>query len=200
MRTTLIAGAILIFLIVLFSAIIRSDKPLDKPNTAIIEGREYDIIKYVIDTHYVPKVSIKTIKGSVILKDTVIYKTITEKVDTMSILKDYFATKVFVDTLRIDSMGYVSVRDTISENAIVGRQYTSKLNMMIVNKNVIVKEPKRAQLHAGFGVSFDKVNLVNSLQGNILIKTKKDRIISIGAGIDHTATPFLNSSIYWKIR
>jgi hypothetical protein len=72
--------------------------------------------------------------------------------------------------------------------------------MMIVNKSVIVKEPKKMQLYAGFGTSFDKINLVNSLQGNVLVKTKKDKIVSIGVGIDHTSTPFINGSIYWKIR
>ena len=200
MKTTLIIGAIFMFFIILFSAIRYSDDSQNKPITAKIDGKKYDIIKYVIDTLYLPKISIKRIKGDSILRDTIIYVGVPIEIDTLNILKDYLATKIFVDTLRIDSMGYVSVRDTISENKIIGREYVSKLRMMIVTNKVIVKEPSKTQIHAGFGASFDKINLMNSLHGDILIKTKKDKIFSIGLGIDHTSAPFVNTTLYWKIR
>lgn len=200
MRITLVIGAIFMFFIILFSAIKRSDIGQNKPNTAVIDGKKYDVIKYVIDTQYYPKIAIKKVKGDDIVRDTIIYVPTPINIDTLDIIKDYFSKKIFVDTLKIDSMGFVAIKDTVSENKIIGRRYVSSLKMMIVNKTLTVREPNKWQLHAGFGASFDKINLMNGLHGDILIKTKKDKIFSIGMGIDHTSTPFVNTTIYWKIR
>tara|TARA_B110000503_G_C7047245_1_gene370753 strand:- start:455 stop:1057 length:603 start_codon:yes stop_codon:yes gene_type:complete len=200
MKTTLITGFVLICLIILISLIKEDNIPQNKPITATIGGKKYNVVKNDIDTVYVIKTAIKKVKGDVILKDTIIYVHIPSIIDTGEILKGYFSKAVFRDTLKIDSFGYVAIRDTISENKILNREYRSSVKSMIVNKTMVVSEPKRTQLYVGLGSSFDKLNLVNGLNANILIKTKNDRAFSLGVGVDHTSTPFVSTMFYWKIR
>jgi len=122
-------------------------------------------------------------------------------VDTMEIIKQYFAKNVFKDTLHLpDSLGYVAVQDTISKNKIESRKYSANVKQRTIKETTIVKELPKAQLYWGIGLGLDKVNYVNNVNANLLLKSKCDRIYGLGAGVDINKTPFVNASIYWKIK
>ena len=69
------------------------------------------------DTVYQQKTFTKFIKGKsipfVVLDTTYL---IDEVHDTITIVKDYNQVKVYSDTMRIDSLGYAYIQDTISQN------------------------------------------------------------------------------------
>jgi hypothetical protein len=97
------------------------------------------------DTVYQQKTFTKFIKGKSIpfvVLDT-IYK-IDEVHDTITIVKDYNQVKVYSDTMRIDSIGYAYIQDTISQNKIQGRGFSANFNLPTITiTKVIVPKPKK---------------------------------------------------------
>jgi hypothetical protein len=171
------------------------------PTIKYVNGKPYEVIKHDIDTTYITKTKIKEVKGEDIIHDTTIFVQIPVDVDSMAIIRAYFAKNVFRDTLKLDdSLGYVTVQDTISQNKILARKYTASVRERTIKETTIVKELPKSQLYWGLGASFDKVNFVNNINTNLLYKTKCDKIYGLGGGVDINKTPFINASIYWKIK
>jgi hypothetical protein len=97
------------------------------------------------DTVYQQKTFTKYIKGKSIpfvVLDT-IYN-IDEIHDTITIVKDYNQVKVYSDTMRIDSLGYAYIQDTISQNKIQGRGFSANFNLPTITiTKVITPKPKK---------------------------------------------------------
>lgn len=101
------------------------------------------------DTVYQQKTFTKFIKGKSIpfvVLDT-IYN-IDEVHDTITIVKDYNQVKVYSDTMRIDSLGYAYIQDTISHNKIQGRGFKAEISekTIYVTKTIIPKPKKEVYL------------------------------------------------------
>jgi hypothetical protein len=101
------------------------------------------------DTVYQQKTFIKFIKGKSIpfvVLDT-IYN-IDEVHDTITIVKDYNQVKVYSDTMRIDSLGYAYIQDTISQNKIQGRSFKAEISekTITVTKTIIPKPKNEVYL------------------------------------------------------
>lgn len=122
-------------------------------------------------------------------------------VDTLAILKDYFSKVVYQDTIKLDTIGYLLVRDTISQNRIQNRKVIENYQIPIVTKtvtnNVII--PAKTQLYIGFEVAGNKKNPINYFGPNLTLKTKKDQLYSLGTGL---STEGINYKIgtSWKIK
>ena len=70
------------------------------------------------------------------------------KVDTLEILKDYFEKYVYLDTIPIDTLGYVSIIDTLSQNRILYRKPT--INIQIPTKTITIVERENEREYYGF--------------------------------------------------
>jgi hypothetical protein len=134
------------------------------------------------DTVYQQKTFTKFIKGKSIpfvVLDT-IYN-IDEVHDTITIVKDYNQVKVYSDTMRIDSLGYAYIQDTISQNKIQGRGFSANFNLPTITiTKVIVPKPKKEVYLGVIGDlrAFDnKVGLGLGLG----IKTAKKGLFTINA-------------------
>ena len=89
--------------------------------------------------------------------------------DTAYIVNDYNKVKVYTDTLRIDTAQYVSIKDTITQNKIIGRSYKANLTeKTIIITNDIYHKPKN-ELYLG-------------LLGDI---RRFDNKIGIGVGLNY---------------
>jgi hypothetical protein len=92
------------------------------------------------DTVYQQKTFTKFIKGNSIpfvVLDT-IYLIDTIK-DTITIVKDYNQVKVYSDTMRIDSLGYAYIQDTISQNKIQGRGFSANFNLPTITIHKLIE-------------------------------------------------------------
>jgi hypothetical protein len=142
------------------------------------------------DTVYQQKTFTKYIKGKSIpfvvldtiynIDTTTIYKT-----DTLSIVKDYLTVKVYSDTIRIDSLGYAYIQDTISQNKIQGRSFKAEISekTIYVTKTITPKPKKEVYLGVlGDLRAFDnKVGLGLGLG----YKTAKNGLFTINATTNH---------------
>ena len=138
------------------------------------------------DTVYQQKTFTKYIKGKSIpfvVLDT-IYN-IDEVHDTITIVKDYNQAKVYSDTIRIDTLGYAYIQDTISQNKIEGRSFKAEINekTIYVTKTIIPKPKKEVYLGViGDLRAFDnKVGLGLGLG----YKTPKNGLFTINATTNH---------------
>jgi hypothetical protein len=190
----------LVIVVVVYFAFFGKHNPFS-PEIKYINGKPYEVIKHEIDTIDIVKTKVLEKKGEDIYHDTTIFVQVPMNVDTMEIIKQYFAKNVFKDTLHLpDSLGYVAVQDTISKNKIETRKYSANVKQRTIKETTIVKELPKAQLYWGVGLGLDKVNYVNNVNANLLFKSKCDRIYGLGGGVDINKTPFVNASIYWKIK
>jgi hypothetical protein len=138
------------------------------------------------DTVYQQKTFTKYIKGKSIpfvVLDT-IYN-IDEVHDTITIVKDYNQAKVYSDTIRIDSLGYAYIQDTISQNKIQGRSFKAEISekTIYVTKTITPKPKKEFYLGVlGDLRAFDnKVGLGLGLG----YKTAKNGLFTINATTNH---------------
>jgi hypothetical protein len=134
------------------------------------------------DTVYQQKTFVKYKKGEsipfVVLDTTYL---IDEVHDTITIVKDYNQAKVYSDTIRIDTLGYAYIQDTISQNKIQGRGFKAEINekTIYVTKTIIPKPKNEVYLGIlGDLRSFDnKVGLGLGLG----FKTAKNGLFTINA-------------------
>jgi len=179
--------------------------------TVRIEGKKYEVIKHDIDTFEVVKTKVVTKKGADIYHETIVEKEviIPANVDTAALLKDFFAKNVYKDTLRLpDSLGMVAVTDTITQNKILGRTFNASVKQREIKETLIVKELPKNQVYYGFNGGFNKADVVSHVGAGVILKTKKDKIYQLGAGVANrtvdgtngSLSPFVGAGVYWKIK
>jgi len=179
----------------------KEEKPTD---TVKINGKKYDVIKKEIDTFYVEKTKIVKKPGKDIYHDTTIYVSIPQDVDTAKILSQYYAKNVYKDTLKLDdSLGFVSVIDTIKENTIHFRTFTAKVREKIIEQKIYLKELPKRQLYFGFEGTFDRAEMFRGVGTGVIYKTKSDKIYKANIGVlnlQNDLSPYINAGLYWKIK
>lgn len=179
--------------------------------TIRIDGKKYEVIKHDIDTFEVVKTKVVTKKGADIYHETIVEKEVKIPVivDTAALLKDFFAKNVYKDTLRLpDSLGMVAVTDTITQNKILGRTFNASVKQREIKETLIVKELPKTQVYYGFNGGFNKADVVSNVGAGIIIKTKKDKIYQLGAGVANrvvdgtngSLSPYVGAGVYWKIK
>jgi hypothetical protein len=139
----------------------------------------------VKDTVYQQKTFTKFIKGKSIpfvVLDTI--HQIDEVHDTITIVKDYNQVKVYSDTMRIDSLGYAYIQDTISQNKIQGRGFSANFNLPTITITKLIEPKSKNQLYLGFIGDLRHSNGQIGIGGSIALKTAKNTL--------YTATATMN--------
>ena len=148
-----------------------------------------EVVKQTIDTAYLHKQWASEWKKP--NPDTVIYQvparrpapvviyrdtdpvTVVEPVDTAAILQDYYSKVVYRDTAGTE-YGDIMVEDTISQNRIQARKWSTNFTIPVVTKTVTLVE-KRNQLYAGFGLLGNDHDLISGARVSLTLKNKRDQ-------------------------
>ena len=143
----------------------------------------------IADTVYQQKTFTKFIKGKSIpfvILDTIynIDTTRFYKTDTITIVKDYNQVNVYSDTMRIDSLGYAYIQDTISQNKIQGRGFSANFNLPTITITKLIEKKDKNQLYLGFIGDLKHSNGQIGIGGSIALKTAKNTL--------YTATATMN--------
>ena len=176
-----------------------------------IAGKAYEVIKHDIDTIDIVKTKVVTKKGEDIYHETIVEKqvVIPAVIDTMALLKDYYSKVLYKDTLTLpDSLGTVSLIDTITQNKILGRTFNANVKQRTIKETMIVKELPKTKVFYGLEGGFNKADFVSSVGAGVLINTKKDKIYQLGLGVNNQTTdginggftPYIRGGVYWKIK
>ena len=151
----------------------KSDKEI-----VYIGGKQMEVIKR--DTVVEEKTHYQTIykPGKDIIHDSLIYVEVPAKVDTASLLKDYFARVPYEDIIVLDSgLGYVKVFDTISENRIFTRRWEAFVKERIIKEQIYVKYPVRHQFYFGGNLWGTQLYPFGGISAGLLWKSKWDQNI-----------------------
>jgi len=139
----------------------------------------------IADTVYQEKTFTKFIKGKSIpfvVLDTIY---LVDKVtDTITIVKDYNQAKVYSDTIKIDSLGFAYIQDTISQNKIQGRGFSANFNLPTITITKLIEPKSKNQLYLGFIGDLRHDNKQIGIGGSIALKTAKNTL--------YTATATMN--------
>ncbi len=180
---------------------------IDRPKDQVtIDGIKYDVLKYKVDTF--ERIKNKTLvkNGEDIYHESLYVDTqfLNKNIDTAAILIKFFTNFEYKDTLFLpDSLGYVFVTDTITQNKIKTRTYNAKVIERIIDSTTILKESLKNEFYIGPNATFNKVSLVNSVGGSILYKSKKNNnVYQISTGImslNGSTVPYFGGGVYFKI-
>lgn len=175
----------------------------EKPKIIRVQGKPYKVVEHKIDTIEIIKKIFIEKPGQDIYHDTTIYVHVPISIDTLEIIRAYFAKNVYKDTLKLnDSLGFVFIQDTIAENKLAYRTYKAEVKERIVKETTYMTEPPKIQLYYGFEGIFDKQDLFKGVGGGLLLKTKKDKIFKLNLGVlngTQKLDPYANFGMYWKI-
>ena len=149
------------------------------------------------------------VKGDDIYHDTTIYVPTYVQVDTAAILQSFYVTNSFIDTLKLNNnQGFVYLNQTVSENKIASRKWSATIKPKIVREPAPEPPPIKNQLFFGINGAISREDWVNSLGMGVILKTKKDHLYQVGAGVANRNVdgvsgefrPFLSGGVYWKIK
>ena len=209
MKTQLVyLGIILTLYLFLFK--VECGKPEKKGDDIKVNGKKYEIVDIRIDTVFVkaePEIRYKP--GRIIYKDTTIYQDVPsfgagnlaselEKSFNDSIMREYYAKKVFKDTIRFKEFGNVYIQDTLQENSILGRIVNSDLIFANTNKTITVKEKPKNGLYLGAKTILLN-GMVNGVGTGLILKTKRERMYGVGALIDRQKNLNFTLDFYIKL-
>ena len=166
----------------------------------------------VVDTVYIsakvektskPKVK-KSIPGkipdSLKVTDTT-YQTLLKKYEAL--VKAHVALNIYEDSVSLDSLGSLTIIDTLQFNLLGKRKILANLKVpKIIQKETIYEtkiEPPKRQLYAGFGGQSSTSLTGATANIGLLYKTKKDNIYGTTVGINTSGQVLYGIQYYWKI-
>jgi len=164
-----------------------SSTPPVEPEVITEVVTRWDTLK-VATKEYVPKYIRKTIVN---------IDTFQAPIDTMSILRDYYAKYFYTDTIKVDSLGFIVINDTVTRNLISKRDVQSNIfipTTTITNTTYLYKR----ELFWGASISGNQEQ-IQSINGELMYVNKKRNAYGFGVGVDQNFQPIFTGRLYWKI-
>ena len=115
------------------------------------------------------------------------------------LLTDMLTKRIYADTLKLDSLGTITIIDTVFMNKLGKRIKIYDYKIPFVTKTVTKQADPKRQLYVGGNLFGDKTKL-QLLTPGILYKTKKDHIYQINVGINFDGSITYGAGIYYKIK
>ena len=116
------------------------------------------------------------------------------------LVKLHLSKNVQKDSVQIDSIGFIKVTDTVQNNVVQNRKWEYNIKYPIIKETIIEPPKKINQLYIGGGLQGNQYNIINSVNGGILYKNKKDQIYGLSVGINTNGQAVYGVSSYWKIK
>ena len=164
-----------------------SSTPPVEPEVITEVVTKWDTLK-VTEKEYVPKYIRKTI---------VDIDTFQAPIDTVSILKDYYAKYFYTDTIKIDTLGTIIVNDTVTRNLISMRDVQSNIFIPTTTITNTVYLYKR-EFYGGISVGSTN-QAVQNINAELLYINKKRQSYGFGVGLNPKWQPVYTVRMYWKI-
>ena len=158
---------------------------------------EPEVITEVVTRWDTLKVATKEYVPKYIRKTVVEIDTFQVPIDTISILKDYYAKYFYTDTIKVDSLGFIVINDTVTRNLISKRDVQSNIFIPTTTINNTIYLYKR-ELFGGISVG-STPSAIQNLSGELLFVNKKRQAYGFGLGLNNNFDPIYTARLYWKI-
>ena len=142
---------------------------------------------------YIPKYK------TIVITDT--FK-VPANIDTNAIICNYYTQTEYIDTIKLDSIGYVRLRDILEQNKIKSRDVFYNYKVPTITKEITktIQPVNKRQVYVGVDARFDKTTIVHSIGVDLMLKNKKDMIYGINLGVSSSMVPYYGGVILWKIK
>lgn len=160
--------------------------------------QKYTVTKTETNIEYIPITNIDTVYQTEIdiqrYLDTIIYYQVdTLQIDTLSILKDYYAKYVYNDSIQFDdNLGYIVINDTITQNKITYRSVLPHLNQKIIQNTTIIEKAPKNTFYLGLNAGY--ITGLNDMTCgiNLCINTKKNTLygVTLNLLLDNNTTAY----------
>ena len=193
---------ILTFIIMaLVFAMAFQNKGCNNPNLKADTVTLHDTAWQVHDSLIVKKLKIKEVIHDTLPAEYIAdtnYPKLKAQYDALVIA--YLVKNLYTDTVKIDTLGYVAVTDTVHKNELHGRsyKYNYKIPTITVTNTITKQAPPKGALFIGGGVTGNK-NGLDILQGGLLYKSKHDKVLGLHVGINGNNQVVYGVNSYWKI-
>ena len=123
------------------------------------------------------------------------------KLQYEALVSAFLDKNIYTDTLKLDTLGYIAVADTVHKNEIQGRsyKYNYKIPTITVTNTITKQAPPKGALFIGGGVTGNP-NEVKSLFGGFLYTSKKDKVFGLNVGLTGNNKIVYGVQSYWKIK
>ena len=161
----------------------------------IIEGEPYEVLKVVRDTEYIPyKVYLPK---DTLIKDTTIYVDVPylDSIKMDSIVREYYAKVVYIDTVKVNKFGHIYLKDTISHNSIINRSLTADLIFPVYRDTIFLGQPSPKGVYFGSRMDLTERGI---FLGPTLMYIKNNKIFSGGFSLGG-GKPFYSVGINVKL-
>jgi hypothetical protein len=178
---------IVVLAVLLFLQRSCSSTPPVEPTVITEIVTHWDTVK-VETTKYVPKIVEKVV---------VDIDTFSAPIDTVTVLKDYYAKYFYTDTIQIDTLGSIVINDTITRNLISMRDVQSNIFIPTTTITNTIYLYKR-EFYGGISVGATN-QAVQNINGELLYVNKKRDAYGFGIGLNPDFQPIYTVRMYWKI-
>jgi hypothetical protein len=122
---------------------------------------------------------------------------INNPIDTLEILREFYAKFYYQDTISLDTLGYIVLNDTITQNKILSREFVSSFQIpektitqtVFINPRIFFMGPSVSFTDTGF----------DRAQWDFHMKDKKNRLYSVGLGVNNNGKPLISTGFKWEI-
>jgi hypothetical protein len=101
--------------------------------------------------------------------------------DTIRLVEDYKLVRNYNDTIRIDSLGYAYISDTISENKIKGRGFKAEIETRTIRIETTKVNPPKKEVYLGFIGDLRRFDEKVGVGIGIGFKTAKNGLFTLSA-------------------
>jgi hypothetical protein len=124
---------------------------------------------------------------------------LTLKLQYEALASAFLDKNIYADTVKLDTLGYIAVADTVYKNELLNRsyKYNYKIPTITVTTTITKQAPPKGALFIGGGVTGNK-NGLELLHGGILYKTKKDKLLGLNIGFTGNNQIVYGIHSYWK--
>ena len=178
---------IVVLAVLLFLQRSCSSTPPVEPKVITEIVTHWDTVK-VETTKYVPKIVEKVV---------VDIDTFSAPIDTVTVLKNYYAKYFYTDTIQLDTLGSIVINDTITRNLISMRDVQSNIFIPTTTITNTIYLYKR-EFYGGFSVGATN-QAVQNINGELLYINKKRDAYGFGVGLNPQWQPVYTVRMYWKI-
>jgi hypothetical protein len=119
-----------------------------------------------------------------------------------TLVSDFLAKNVYADTVKLDTLGYVAVADTVYKNELLNRSYKYNYKIPTIHTTTTITKyaPLKNQLYVGGGIGGNKTLGVTSLNAGVLLKTKSDQIYNVTLGTSVEGQISYGFQTFWKLK
>lgn len=117
------------------------------------------------------------------------------------LVQQMLSKNIYADTVKLDTLGYVAIADTVQENKLQNRgiHYNYKIPTITEKITITKQAPQRNQVYVGLGLNTSKTFMPQAVEAGLILKTKRDQIMAINAASDINGNITYGFQSYWKI-